>query len=247
MRNLSRISAIAGSVFMDAVRKRVVYLVGFFGVIMALAIPSLPSYGLGVATGVYREVCLALTFAASLAIALALAANRIPGEVERRTVYNVLARPVDRLEYIVGTWAGITAVVAASIVGFTIVEQVVGFVKYQDAMWQLWQGALAIGLEASVISAVAIAVSTVSGPVVVVVASLAVVFAGHAREGVLGPDVPSGLRMLYPSLDSFNVINPVAHGAGIGSIELAAMLLTFIGWAGIVLLLAGAGFGRRDL
>jgi ABC-type transport system involved in multi-copper enzyme maturation permease subunit len=244
---LVRLGAIAGSVFMDAVRRRVVYLVGFFGFIMALAIPSLPSYGMGVAIGVYREVSLALTFAASLALTLALAANRLPGEIERRTLYNVLAKPVHRLEYLVGTWLGIFAMAGAMIVGFTVVEQVVGLVRYQDAMWRLWQGALAIWLETGVVAAIAVSVSAVTGPVVVVIASVTAVFVGHSREGALSAGAPAIVRALYPSLDTFNVINPVAHGTGIGPVYTGAMLLSFFGWIGVVLLLGVAGFKRRDL
>jgi ABC-type transport system involved in multi-copper enzyme maturation permease subunit len=237
-----RLLAIAGSVFMDAVRKRVVLLVGFFGFVMAVAIPSLPSYGLGIVVGVYREISLALTFAASGA-----PANRVPGEMERRTVYNVLAKPVHRLEYLVGTWAGIFGVLGAVIAGFTLVEQVIGYVQYGDPMWRLWQGALAIWLETGVLAAVAVAVSAMAGPVVVVVATATVLFAGHARDGLLGADSSGLARTLYPSLDTFNVINQVAHGTGIDPAYVGAMALAFVGWVGVVLLLGVAAFGRRDL
>lgn len=243
---IGRLGAISGSVFMDAVRRRVVYVVAFFGVVLALAIPSLPSYGLGVVSGVYREVALALTFVASLVLVLALAANRVPSEVERRTVYNVLAKPVRRLEYIVGTWLGVMGVMGAVIAAFTVIEQVVGVVRYQDAMWRLWQGALAIWLEMGVIAAFAIAVSAVAGAVVVVVSSLTMLFIGHARDAVVGAG-PSILRALYPSLDTFNVINPVAHGSGVDLPYAAGMLLAFAGWVGVVLLIGVALFERRDL
>jgi Cu-processing system permease protein len=243
---IGRLTSIAGAVFMDAVRRRIVYAVVFFGAVLALAIPSLPSYGLGVVVGVYREVALALTFVGALVLTLSLAANRVPGEVEHRTVYNVLAKPVARSDYLIGTWLGVAAVSAAAIASFTVIEQVVGLVRYQDAMWQLWQGALAIWLEMGVLAAVAIAVSTLSGPVVVVVSTLTILFIGHSRDGVLGSE-PSLARSLYPSLDAFNVINPVAHGSGIGLTAVAGMLLAFVGWVGIALFLGSLGFGRRDL
>jgi Cu-processing system permease protein len=231
---------------MDAVRRRVVYVVVFFGVVLAVAIPSLPSYGLGVVAGVYREVALALTFVASLVLVLALAANRVPSEIERRTVYNVLAKPVHRLEYLVGTWLGVMGVMGATIVGFTAIEQVVGAIRYQDPMWRLWQGAFAIWLEMGVIAAFAVAVSALSGAVVVTVASLTMLFVGHARDAVAGSG-PSLLRALYPSLDTFNVINPVAHGSGIDAGYVAGMLLSFAGWVGVLLLVGVVLFGRRDL
>jgi len=244
---LGRLGAIAGAVFMDAVRRRVVYAVAFFGAVMALAIPSLPSYGLGVVVGVYKEVAIALTFAGALVLTLALAANRVPGEIDRRTVYNVLAKPVARWDYMVGTWLGVTAVSGAVIAAFTVIEQVIGLVRYQDAVWVLWQGAFAVWLEMGVMAAVAIAVSAVAGPVVVVVGTLSMLFIGHSRDGVVPPDGSPLLRAIYPSLDTFNVINPVAHGAGIGLAYAGGMLLSFVGWVGILLLIGSIAFGRRDL
>ena len=243
---IGRTGAIAGSVFMDAIRRRVVYAVGFFGLVLAFGIPSLPSYGLGVVAGVYREVALALTFVASLILVLALAANRVPAEIERRTVYNVLAKPVRRLEYLAGTWAGIVGVMAGAIVAFTLIEQVVGLLRYQDPMWRLWEGALAIGLEMGVIAAFAVAVSALAGAVVVSIASLTLVFIGHSRDTLLGSG-SSLARTLYPSLDTFNIINPVAHGTGGDGLYVAGMLVAIVGWVGALLLLAAAGFARRDL
>jgi Cu-processing system permease protein len=200
-----------------------------------------------VVAGVYREVALALTFAAGLVLALALAANRVPAEVERRTLYNVLAKPVRRLEYLIGTWLGVIAVMAAVIAGFTVMEQVVGLVRYQDAMWLLWQGAFAIWLELGVVSALTVALSGRTGPIVVVVAALTFLFAGHARDSLLGADGSPMVRAIYPSLDTFNIINPVAHGAGVGIDYLAGMLLAFVGWAGVLLLLGVLAFEGRDL
>jgi len=243
---LRRLSAIAGAVFLDAIKRRVVYAVGLFAVVLAFSAPSLPSYGVGVDVGVYREVALALTFAASFVLALALAANRLPSEAERRTVYNVIAKPVSRWEYVVGTWVGITAVMGAVIAAFTVVDQLVGLVRYGQPMWQLWQGALAIWFETGVLIALAVAVSAVSGAMVVTVATITFAFAGHSRQPVLQamPGFPS---WLYPSLDAFNVINPVAHGTGYELMYALIMFGVFVGWVAALLVLGSLGFARRDL
>jgi len=243
---IRRVSAIAGAVFLDAIKRRIVYAVGFFAVVLAFSAPSLPSYGVGVDQGVYREVALALTFAAAFVLALALAANRIPSEVERRTVYNVVARPVGRWEYVVGTWVGITAVMAAVIAAFTLVDQGVGLVRYGEAMWQLWEGALAIWCEIGVLTAFAVAISAISSAVVVAVGTLTFAFIGHSRQPILSsfPGLPA---WLYPSLDTFNVINPVAHGSGYEWPYALIMLGVLVAWAAALLILGSLGFGRRDL
>ncbi len=234
-------------VFVDGLRRRMLYVVLLFAAIMAALIPSLPSYGLGVESAVFREFALAVIYVTALVIGLALAANRVPGEVERRTAYNVLVKSVSRSAYLCGTWLGITLLVGAAIGVCTAIVQVIAAFSFSEPMWVLWQGAFAIWLESGVVTALAVAVSAVAGPVVVVVASLAGIFIGHARGTLLGEEGAVVASRFYPSLDSFAIINPVAHGTGVGVLHLASMLVVFIGFVGVFL---GAGcllFERRDL
>jgi len=242
---LRRISAVAAAVFFDALRRRVVWVVLLFAVILAVAIPALPSYGMGVVEAVYREVALALSYVALVAITLALAVNRVPGEVERRTVYNVLSRGVRRWEYLVGTWLGILVTVGVVALAFATVAVGVGWLNYGTPMLVLFQGVFAIWLEAGVLAAFCMAVASVSGPVLVTVASLAFLFVAHARTGLLAPGTIAW--KLYPSLDTFNIIAPVAHGSGVTPVYLGIALAVFLGWSGALMLAASAAFSRRDL
>lgn len=243
---MGRPLAIAGAIVADALRRKVVWVVILFAALMAIAIPSLPSYGTGVIDAVYREVALALIYVASMVVMLSLAANRIPSEIERRTLYTVLSRDVRRWEYVVGTWLGVFAVMGGVIGAFCVTTQIVGLAVYGDLMWILWQGALSIWLEMGVVAAFAIAVSTVAGPVIVAVASLGFIFVTHVREGVLG-GLDSALWNFYPSLDTFNIINPVAHGSGVDLMYLLVMTGVFVAWVGVVLLAGATVFEKRDV
>lgn len=244
---MQRIWPIARAVVADSLRRKVVYVVLVFAALLAFAIPSLPDYGLGVEAAVFREVALALAFVTALVVTLSLAANRIPGELERRTVYNVVAKSVSRTEYLVGTWLGVFVVAGGVMAAFTVIEQVIGLIAYGELMWQLWQGALAIWLEMGVVAAFAVAVSAVSGAVVVVTATLAALFIGHSRSTLLGGEGALGLKPFMPSLDAFNVVNPVAHGSGVPPLYLASMVVVFIGLAGLCLIAGSAILSRRDL
>lgn len=250
---VSRVWAIAASVAADAVRRRVVYVVIFVAFILSVTAPSLPSYGVGVVEAVYREVTLAVTFAAALVVTLALAAPKIPGEVERRTVYNLLAKRVARWEYLVGTWLGVLLTMAWVIAAFAVIAQVVGLLNYGEPMWVLWQGSLGIWLEMGVLAAVALAVSTRFSTVTVILVTLTALFAGHVRGVIVtavergAPTLGTAARTLYPSLDTFNVIDPVAHGDGVPPEYVVGMLLVFAGWSGLALLLGALAFRRRDL
>lgn len=242
-----RIAPIAFAVVADSLRRKVVYVVLVFAGLMAFAIPSLPDYGLGVEGAVFREVALALAYVTALVVTLSLAANRVPGEIERRTVYNVIGKRVARWEYLAGTWLGVFLVVGGVIASFTVIELVTGLIAYGEPMWQLWQGALAVWLEMGVVAAFATAVSALTGPVVVVTATLAALFAGHARSTLLGGEGALALQPFVPSLDAFNVVNPVAHGSGVPPLYIASMLVVFVGLTGISLIAGSILFAGRDL
>ena len=242
---IAQVLSIAASVAADARRRKVVWVVVLFAGLMAAAIPALPSYGVGVVEAVYREVALTLTYAAMMILSLSLAANRIPSETEKRTVYNVLARDVRRWQYLVGTWLGVTFTIGAAAAAFALVIIGIGFGTYDAVMWQLVLGVAAIWLEASVLAAFCVAVSTVAGPVIVAVASIAFLFVTHVRSSLLDPGTVGWY--MYPSLDAFNVIAPIAHGDGVGVVELAGMALVFVGWVAVLLFAGVLVFARRDL
>lgn len=242
---MRKLLAIAQAVVRDAVRRKVVWVVVLFAVLLSFVAPSLPTYGVGVVGAVYREIAIALMFAASLIVTLALAATRIPAEVERRTVFNVLSRDVRRWQYVAGTWSGLCGVIGVAVLAFSLVAGIVGFVVYQEVMWLLLEAALAVWLEMSVVAALTVALSTRFGAVTNSAGALTFVFVGHSVGVLAGPG--GSLPWFVPTLDVFDVISAVAHGSGYGLGYAAAMLGAFVAMSGLLLVAGSAIFGRRDL
>ena len=242
-----KLLAISSAVVADAVRRKVVWVVVVFAAILAVAIPALPSYGVGVVSAVYREVSIALMWTASLVVGLALATTRIPVEVERRTVFNVISRDVRRWEYVVGSWLGMFAVLGAVLAAFAIATIGIGAFEYGQIMWRLFEGAFGVWLEVSVIMAFALALSCQFGAITSVVGGLAFAFIGHSVSGLF--NLPDGVRppWYWPTLDVFNIVNPVAHGTGYGLVYALSMVAAFVAWSAILLLLGSLLFARRDL
>lgn len=237
--------AIAQAVMADAIRRKILWVVFLFSALLAFAVPSLPSYGGDVVAAVYREVSIALMFTATLVAGLAMAVTRIPNEVERRTVFNVLARDIKRWHYILGTWLGMFAVTGAVLLAFVVVSIGTGYLSYRLFMPILFEAGFAVWFEAGVVMALAVLVSTRFSPATSVVAALAFLFVGHSVNTLLFPagNAPAWL----PSLEIFNLVNPVAHGNGVTAVYAVAMLVAFVGWVALLLLGASASFARRDL
>lgn len=238
--------AIAQAVVADAIRRKVVWVVLIFAALLAFAVPSLPSYGQGVVSSVFREVTIALMYVTSLVVAVAFGTTRIPAEVERRTVFTVLSKDVRRWHYVAGTWAGMFVVTGVVLLAFTVVALATGLVVYKEFMPVLLLGALAVWFEMGVIMALAVLVSSWYNPITAVVAALAFLFIGHTIPGLVAPpgtDAPWWL----PSLQIFDVVNPVAHGSGYGLLYGVSMFAAFVAWVALLLVGASALFARRDL
>jgi len=179
--------------------------------------------------------------------ALSLSVTRIPSEVERRTVFNVITRDVRRWHYVAGTWLGMFAVLGLVIGAFSVVTIGIGTLTYSEVMWRLLQGSLAVWLEMGVVMAFAVMMSCSFGPVTAAVGALAFALVGHAVPALL--NLPEGVRAPWylPGLDVFNVITPVAHGTGVGPAYLGSMVVVFFAWVVLLLLGGSALFSRRDL
>jgi len=246
---MRKMLAIAAAVVADAIRRKVVWVVLVFAVFLGLSIPALPSYGVGVASSVFREVAIALTYAAALVVGLALSATRIPVEVERRTVFNVISRDVRRWQYVAGTWLGMFTVLGGLIFACSIATIVIGYLTMpgDEVMWRLLEAAFAVWLETGVIMAFAVMMSCLFGAITAVVGALAFTFIGHAVITFLR--LPEGARApwYFPSLDIFNVINPVALGTGYGPLYALSMVVAFCAWIALLLLGASLLFRGRDL
>jgi ABC-type transport system involved in multi-copper enzyme maturation permease subunit len=244
---MSKLLAIAQAVVADAIRRKVVWVVVVFVALLAVAIPGLPSYGVGIVDGVYRQVAIALMWVAALVVALSLAATRVPVEVERRTVFNIVARDVRRWQYVVGTWLGMFFVLGFVLVAFTVGTIAVGWFSYGHPMFILFEAAFAVWLEIGVIMAFVVMLSTLFGPVTSVVGGLALAFVGHAVVSFLHLPETSRAPLWFPSLDIFNVINPVALGSGVSPVYLLAMLIAFVAWVSVFMVGGSLMFAGRDL
>jgi ABC-type transport system involved in multi-copper enzyme maturation permease subunit len=239
--------AIARAVVADAIRRKVVWVVVVFAALLAVAIPSLPSYGVGIIDGVYKQVAIALMWVAAIVVALALAATRIPQEVERRTVFSIVARDVRRWQYVVGTWLGMFVVLGLVLLAFGVATIGIGWFTYGHPMFILLEAVFATWLEIGIVMAFTVMLSTLFGPVTAVVGGMVLAFAGHAAVQFLQLPETQRAPIWFPSLDTFNVINPVALGNGITLPYLIAMLVLFAGYVGLFLSAGSWMFSGRDL
>lgn len=195
--SISRISVIAGHTFTQLVRMKVFYLLVIFAAIL-LGLQFVDMSALGAVHAVEQNIRVMKGggfFAMnmfSIVLALSATALLLPKDVEDRTLYTILCKPVPRLDYLIGKLGGVLSLVAVSLLvmnglfcgilyfrvesmiaehtqmlemmgkGPEVIEAYGAEVRAQVSFLDLQIGVLAVYLKAMVVAAVALLVSTFS-------------------------------------------------------------------------------------
>jgi len=157
-------------------------------------------------------------------IAIFIGIGLVSKEIEKRTLYTVLSRPVRRWEFVVGKFFGLTGTLVVNTFFMAIgVFLALLYVTHRIEKADVWvlTALYFIVLEFLVVCALALFFSTFSTPLMsavfsfalFVVGSLADDLRGFARmtHGVTGA-VATALAYLVPNFSALNTINQAAHG-----------------------------------
>lgn len=243
------VRAIAFNVIRDAIRQKIVYVTLVFALILFSVEPMLPSFKVGLRVQLFNDIALAVAYFAIAVIAVALSVNQVPGEVEKRTIYNVLSKPIGRGGYLIGKYLGVLAVlfvcsvlIGAAILGFTL-----GF--FGQATLVILEGVATAFFEGALLSAFAIFISTFATPTVNVFICIFLFFVGHvkndaaaslAKSSAAGRGLGFAVKYLIPSLGDFNINEAVSRGVAAKPVFVVELLLYAVLF--ITVFLIGASF-----
>lgn len=105
--NTRAVRLIAGSVLRESVRRREIYVLVLIACVVVGGVLQLNFFGITGLTKFYREVALRVMGWTTAFAVIVLAARQLPREMENRTIYPLLARPVSRFEFLLGKLIGV--------------------------------------------------------------------------------------------------------------------------------------------
>ena len=112
IQSLYRIKAIAANTLTEALRQRVLGLVVIGGVVFILSSFFITDLSVQLDRfKLLKDMGYASLSLTGLVVALLAAAQLIPGEIERRTLYTTLSKPVWRFEYVLGKYLGLVGLI----------------------------------------------------------------------------------------------------------------------------------------
>src|SRR5687767_13338753 len=119
------IGAVAVNVFRESVRDRVPYNLVIFAVLLIASSYLLGQLTAGQDVKIIKDLGLAATSVFGLFIAIFIGIGLVSKEVERRSIYALLAKPISRTQFVAGKYAGLVLTLAVNIAIMTVALYVV--------------------------------------------------------------------------------------------------------------------------
>lgn len=251
---------VAVNTFREAVRDRVLYNLVFFALLMIGAAILVGQISIGIERLVIINLGLSAISLFGLVMAIFIGVGLVSKEIEKRTLYSLLAKPIRRWEFLVGKYAGLVLTLAVNTcfmtMGLAAALFYVGrpFVK-TDAL--ILVAVYFILLELALVTALALFFSCFSSPMLSTLFTLGIyvtgIFSSDIRDfGELTKSpalkaVTETIYYLVPNFHNFNAIAAAAHGEAIPLSLVAQNTLYAALYVALLLVAASAVFSGRNL
>jgi ABC-type transport system involved in multi-copper enzyme maturation permease subunit len=219
---------IALNTFREAVRDRVLYNLVFFALVMMGAAILVGQISIGIERLIIINLGLTAISLFGVVMAIFIGVGLVYKEMERRTLYALLTKPIHRWQFIVGKYAGLILTLAVNTALMTVGLLLALFYVNRSLVagdLQILLAVYFILLQLSLMTGIALLLSSFATPIVSMVCSL-----GLFVVGSFSPDIKAFGEMsktpwmewlstavyyVLPNFSAFNVITAVAHGRAV--------------------------------
>jgi ABC-type transport system involved in multi-copper enzyme maturation permease subunit len=263
------IRIVAINVFRESVRDRVPYNLVLFSVLLIASSYLLGQLTAGQDVKIVKDLGLAAISVFGLFIAIFIGIGLVSKEVERRSIYALLSKPVSRPQFIAGKYLGLVLTLAVNItVMVAALYVVLGYLSWQEsaeykAVWDapgpdpaMLKAVFLIFIELMLVTALAVFFSTFSTPMLSAALTFCLYVAGHFNSDLKNFDkvvnsevaiwLSRGAYHVLPDLSAFDVKTEVVHGLPVTMGYLASTTAYGLAYVAGLLLIATFIFSRRD-
>lgn len=252
---MKNIIVIAKNTFRETIRDRILYGILGFSLIYVAITSLLAKISLNDIV-ILKSFGLAGIYIFGSIITIFLGASIIFKEIERRTFYFVLSKPVSRLDVILGKFCGLFAAIIITTMVMTAVY--LGVILWNGGGFDS-PGLIAVFyqlFEMGLFVAIMVFLSTIATPLTSTIAAVMILFGGHAMSSVLrtaeqiGGALYGFIQVVYyvfPNLEKFSLRNTAVHGITPSVTAVILTILYAIFYSAIMLYLANVFLKRKEL
>ena len=263
------VRTIAVSVFRESVRDKVLYNLVFFAVLLIAVSYLLSQLTAGQDMKVIKDLGLAAMSLFGLFIAVFIGIGLVSKEVEKRSIYSLLAKPIRRQEFVVGKYLGLLLTLFVNLAIMAIAYYaVLGAVAWVDGAWfrphweapavdpALLKAIAMIFLQLAIVVAIALFFSTFSSPMLAAALTCGLYVVGHFNADLKNFEtvvdskpvayIALALYYLLPNLAPLDIKSEVVHAVPVPATYLLLNTAYAVVYISVLVSAATFIFARRD-
>ncbi len=253
---MKNILLLAKNTFKESIRDRILYGILGFAIFLMIFIFFLSAASLGEDERVMRSIGLGGMYLFGMIITIFLGASLLAKEIDKKTLYFVLSRPISREGVILGKFLGLLGSIFLSTLILALAY--LGTVYWGNHLFDS-AALLAIFfqlLESMLFIAITLFFSTFLRPIIAIMAALVFLFFGHsftllehsvAKSGVVLQKFVTVLSYIFPNLEKFNIRNDILYNFALSPMEITTTILYGIFASGLFLVFAALIFKKSEL
>ncbi|OQY29708.1 MAG: hypothetical protein B6244_02665 [Candidatus Cloacimonetes bacterium 4572_55] len=252
-----KIRAIAINTFREAARDKILYTLLIFGLLLIVASEVVSPLTLGQQERVMKDIGLASISIFCVLIILLVGAGLLYKELDKRTIYTILSKPVHRYQFILGKYFGLLTTLLVIVAVMTVTLYAHLWLMGQNPTAGLLIAICFIYIKLAVVTSVAIMFSGFSSPALSATFTFIIYFIGHLSADIKNLTqhldsqfvhfLTNALYYLVPNLDYFDLKSQAVHQIPIDSSFYFLSTIYAITYIFAMLLIAIMVFERRDL
>ena len=263
------LALIAVNVFRESVRDKVLYNLVAFAILLMGASYLIGQLTAGQDVKIIKDLGLAATSVFGLFIAIFIGIGLVSKEVEKRSIYSLLAKPINRRQLVVGKYCGLLLTLAVNLSVMAIaLYSVLAYMAWMAgpgaaAAWErpaldpaMLRAFVLTFDELAIVTAIALFFSTFSTPLLSAALTFGLFIAGRFSADLRNFDqavnsqaavrLVKALYWVLPNLGSFDVRSQVVHGEPVSLGYVALMTAYGALYIAALIVAATVVFSRRD-
>jgi ABC-type transport system involved in multi-copper enzyme maturation permease subunit len=257
---MTRVVVVAWNTFREAVRDRVLYNLVFFALLMMASAILVGQISIGIENIVIVTLGLSAISVIGLLIAVFIGVGMISKEIDKRTLYALLAQPVRRWEFLAGKFSGLVLTLAINTTAMAAgLFLALWYVKHplERTDITVLVAVYFILLKLALVVALALLFSCYTTSLLAILFTAGLYVSGlfvqemrSFRADTMSLALRSGFRWLsylLPNFENFDVMASAAHGRLIPAALIAQNTAYTALYCVLVLAVAAVVFSRRDL
>jgi ABC-type transport system involved in multi-copper enzyme maturation permease subunit len=250
------IIVIALNTFRENLRDKILYNLLLFAVLLMGASMLLADLTILEHYKIMTDMGLAAINLVGVIIAVFVGIGLVSKEIERRTIYTIVARPISRAQFVVGKYLGLVTTLVVNVLIMLSVYLLTLWGYHAPVHWSLVQAVQLIVVELMLVTAVALFFSTFSSATLSAIFTIGLYIIGHLTTDLRGitqksqsevvKAVVNGVYYLCPNLDMLNMKGPAAMGMPIALSYQALATAYGLLYTGMLIVGACLIFQRRD-